>query len=397
MSIRSLTLGDLEEYKALQTFCFWEDMEGRGDKFWDQILAFIGWEDGLCVDVDGRLAATYMVYDFAAYVRGSLVDVGGVYGVATYPEHRRRDYIRDLTVRSLSDMRARGQYVSALQPFKFDFYRRYGYETCAMDTVLTADPRNIRLPEGFKPLQTKWIGMEESYEAVKPLRGRVGRRFNLVMLKTYPEWRFHMFWDRDRLLAAVDGDAVVGYIISRLENKGGKTVLRIMEMIAETEEARLTLLDYVRKHGDQCSQFRWRPLGDEPITDYFHEQWENELKVECHGAVMFRVVDVAKAVEQITYPAALDGEFTLRVRDEWAPWNDGCFRVQVSGGAASVESCEEASPDVETDIQGFTQLYVGYRSITQLVSGRRAKTKPGRMGFVDWCFPRRMTRLLVDF
>jgi predicted acetyltransferase len=397
MSIKPLTRDDFEAFKEIQTFCFWEDHEMMDERFWNKVLKGIDWDNNLCIMDGDVMAATYVVDDFSGYIRGKLMKIGGISCVATYPQYRRKGYVGKMLVKSLSDMRERGQYVSALQPFKFSFYRRYGYETCAMNLILTADPNNIKLPKGFKPLPITTIPQEETYEAVKELRDHIGSEYNLIQLKTQAAWSLYMFKERDTLHAVMDGDKVIGYMISRLENKDGKSNLRIMELVAETENARLTLLDYIKKHGDQSPKFIWKPFGDEPITDYFHEQWENHVQYTQHGAIMFRVVDVAKAVETLDYPIDLSGSFKLSINDPYAKWNNNCFSIEIIKGKASVVESSVSTPDMEMNIQEFTQLFVGYRSIHQLVSGGRAKINTEKKELIDRMFPQKYTRVLLDF
>ena len=204
MSIRPLTRDDFEAFKAIQTFCFYEDIDLMNDRFWEKVLKGLDWNNNLCVVEDGAIAASLVVDDFQGYIRGKLVKIGGVSCVATYPEYRRKGYVGKMLVRSLAEMRERGQVLSALQPFKFSFYRRYGYETCALNMTLTADPNNIRLPEGFKPLPMRIIAEEESYLAVKELRDRVGSEYNFIQLRDEAAWSLYMFRDRD-ILHAVNG------------------------------------------------------------------------------------------------------------------------------------------------------------------------------------------------
>ena len=298
MSIRIPTAGDFEQYKKLQINCF-PDIVDRSEDFWEQVKKSVKWDYGLVYELDGEIVSSYMIHDFKMYVRGRLMSVGGIYGVATYPEHRRKGYVKELIVESLIRMRQRGQYLSALNPFKFEYYRKYGYEIGALNWVVESDPNNIVIPDGFKPLTLKGFSKVESYEAMKEVRHKVGKLYNFIMLETYPEWRFHKFWDRDKLFAAMDGDTVAGYIISRVEEHGNEYVLRILDLVARNERARLTLLDYVKKHGDQVKKFKWFSLGDEPLTDYFYENWEDQVKTQVYGSVMFRVVDVWKALEKL--------------------------------------------------------------------------------------------------
>ncbi len=52
--------------------------------------------------------------------------MGGVAGVATYPEYRRSGYVKELLQHSLQTMKKDGYTVSMLHPFAVSFYRKYG-------------------------------------------------------------------------------------------------------------------------------------------------------------------------------------------------------------------------------------------------------------------------------
>ncbi len=216
------------------------------------------------------------------------------------------------------------------------------------------------------------------------------------MLQSSSEWRFHKVGDRDRVMVAMDNEKVVGYIIYRVDHHDGVFVMRILDLVARDEKARLTLLDYVKKYGDQAQRFTWHPNGDEPLTEYFTEPGENQVKVQTSGSVMFRVVDVQKAIEELSYP---DGGavFTLRVIDEHAPWNQTPIRVTIHDGEAEVEEIGEAEVDVVMDIRAFSQLYVGYRSLEQLTGLGKAVVDGEKASTISSMFPVMKTRVILDF
>ncbi|MGR4030129.1 GNAT family N-acetyltransferase, partial [Bacillus sp. ZZQ-131] len=77
------------------------------------------------------LAAKLHLIPFHIYIGKEKFKMGGVAGVATYPEYRRSGYVKELLQHSLQIMKKDGYTVSMLHPFAVSFYRKYGWELCA--------------------------------------------------------------------------------------------------------------------------------------------------------------------------------------------------------------------------------------------------------------------------
>ncbi len=69
--------------------------------------------------------------------------MGGIAGVATYPEHRRKGHVNALMKRALVDMDQDGNIVSFLHPFQVDFYRRFGWEIISDNKKITIEKINL--------------------------------------------------------------------------------------------------------------------------------------------------------------------------------------------------------------------------------------------------------------
>jgi predicted acetyltransferase len=57
--------------------------------------------------------------------------MGGIAGVATWPEYRRNGNVADLVKHALQQMKEDGCAISYLHPFKVSFYHKYGWELIA--------------------------------------------------------------------------------------------------------------------------------------------------------------------------------------------------------------------------------------------------------------------------
>ena len=57
--------------------------------------------------------------------------MGGIAGVATWPENRRQGHVSTLLKHALQEMKSKGQTLSFLHPFSIPFYRKFGWELYA--------------------------------------------------------------------------------------------------------------------------------------------------------------------------------------------------------------------------------------------------------------------------
>ena len=396
MSVRYLTEKDQERYKELSYYCFYDDTWEWDSPYWQIHFNNTPWEDCLGYEEDGVIESTWMTMNLPMFIRGKLMDISAVYGVTTSPEQRRKGHVRKLLVESLKHMREKEHYISALYPFKHSYYRRFGYETCNTMMALQGDPKNIRLPKGFKPLKITEISKEDSYEYVKEFRSRIGSKFNLVMFNHEREWRFFKLWERSKLYAIHDGDKMVGYFIARLERENRKQNLKAFEVLTETIEARYTWLDFVKKHSDQVKEFIWPLMGDEVVSEYFSELWGSGVQRKSMGGSMLRIVDARKILESIDYPDDLDVSLTLQVTDEYAPWNNEPFTLTISNGMGKTKPVS-GEVDAQFEVGGLTQLVVGFVGIQHLVDHRRAEVRTDLIQVLEKAFPKRYTRILTDF
>lgn len=75
---------------------------------------------------------------------------------------------------------------------------------------------------------------------------------------------------------------------------------------------------------------------------------------------MVRVLDPAAALAQRGWPAATAGELELALSDDLFPENEGCWRLEVAGGAARLERGGRGR--VRLDVRQLAQLLTGYQT-----------------------------------
>jgi len=300
--------------------------------------------------------ATATVHAMTENVRGRVLPMGGIGGVASLPSGRRQGHVRNLFVRLFTEMRADGQAVSTLYPFRESFYERLGYATFTAPRYVTFDPAHLApIVRMHKPGWVEQVPMAEGWE---PLRAFVesyqgGAAAHGFALRD----RAHDVRNQDEntlwVAFAYDADgATVGAMTFRIT--GYTERLEVVALLATTTAAKYLLLEWIGRHVDQVSTASVRVGADE-----FAELWVRDLgetisttDTMAWPAPMGRVVDVAG----LNGIGAGDGEIVLQIADDYAPWNTGRFRFAGRDGRLTVEPAETATAAATITIQGVSAL-----------------------------------------
>ncbi|HUU79145.1 MAG TPA: GNAT family N-acetyltransferase [candidate division Zixibacteria bacterium] len=398
MTIRGLSNEYKPILKDLWHYCFaggGESTEEEDNIYFDAIDL----KNCLGYFTDEKLTSTYLVISFKIFVRGILMDMGGIAAVATFPQYRRKKQVSALATESLKLMRKNKQFISALYPFKYSFYRKYGYANCAEFKSVIAPPHNFLIPDDFKPLQIREIAFEESFKTLKSFREKIGPKYNLIMYDDFKTWIAHYVNKKQKIFVVEDNDEIVGYFITSLQKREGNWNIRLnfRDIIVANHQARLTVYDYIKKHTDQTKDVKIPLMGDEATTEYFDDLWEGDFKYEISGSSMFRVVDVVESLKLLEFDKNLTLSFTLKIDDKYAPWNEEPFKITIENGKAKIDNTDSSDFDFMIDINAFTQLFTGYRDIYQLIEFNKAKIKESIVSKINQAFPKRYTQLRTMF
>ncbi|MFX1538618.1 MAG: enhanced intracellular survival protein Eis [Promethearchaeota archaeon] len=260
MVIKRLSEKDKAKIKELFFYCFHEIDDWDWDSpNWEKYFDLVKFEDHLGYFDNDELVSTYFIENFQFYVRGVLMKMGGVAGVATQPEYRRQRQIRKLALESLKVMRENKQFISALYPFKYSFYRKFGYENCSETPTIIAPPGNILLPKDFQPLKLKSEpNNETTFNLIMAIRKKYSEKYNNMIFSSYKEWVFYHVGKHYKIYVIYDKEEPVGYFITYLEKREGPWNIRlnISKHLCSSEDARLTMFDFIKKHTDQNKDFK---------------------------------------------------------------------------------------------------------------------------------------------
>lgn len=358
--------------------------------------------------VGDRLAAQARILPLTAYINGKKMAMGGVAGVATWPEYRRGGMVASLIRHGLKVMKEAGQSISFLHPFSFAFYRKYGWETYVERKKYTMETGH--LPDIDASLirgSTTVCG--EDAALLGPIYEKWAERFNGTLSRDAEWWENRVFARRKgRIVVFRDAaGAAVGYLHYKVENRE----FTVHEAVTLNQEAFLAMWRFIRNHDSMID----RVVMWAPERDRLPAQLDNpRFKQEIEPYFMARIVDVVaflrlypllKAEERMGRWAT--GEpirLLLRLQDHDAPWNDGLFRWTIApdGTGFAEKLAEEKAGEAEglpclsCDIRTLSTLLMGYQTVGELHETGRLQGDPSALGAASAVIPRRDT-WLADF
>ncbi|RKP49822.1 GNAT family N-acetyltransferase [Cohnella endophytica] len=399
MEIRQLTMDDFEERMALSQFAFQfqltpESLESRRKKYLPE-------QDWGAFDENGEMLSALMLIPLETWIQGKLFAMGGIAGVATWPEARRQGCVSKLLVRTLETMKNNGQTISMLHPFAFGFYRKFGYEFTIERKKYTIETRKLP-PRLETPGQVKRMPKPD-IELLNAVYTAYASLYSGTLVRTWDWWEnriltktgsFAVYYNED--------DKPEGYVFYQIES--GK--MTIHDWASTTETSRVALWTFVGNHDSMITETSLVAAIDDPLPFLLADP---RVKQEVIPYFMSRIVDAEAFVGQYPWASgAREEAVSLRLSDAHAPWNDGLFRLVWSadgeGRLMRVEdegalSAGWGTPEeaVACDIQALTAMLAGNRKPSLLREVGRISGPEAGIALLERRIPERTTHLMDFF
>jgi predicted acetyltransferase len=278
----------------------------------------------------------------------------------------------------LEQMRDAGQVISLLEPFSWDYYRRFGWEWIGARRryavparILKPDPETERVRAATAQDRSQIVDAYTRFaERYRGMVVRTDKHWARILDDSKKEFTYTYLYERE--------GQVEGYLTYR-GGKGEETGLR--EFISLTPRAQRALLGLLRRHEMQVTKFTWSAPPDDGLwsRDY---HWDIETKVRPQ--LMGRVVDVPAALCAWKPAPSAQGRLTLGVQDDCAPWNTATWQIDFADGQVEVRP-NSAAPQVSLDIQALSQAYFGTPTVAELRAWERLQVhdEAGYQAFTD--------------
>lgn len=307
-------------------------------------------------DDGGRLLTRLSILPFEAWIRGRKLAMGGVAGVASWPDARRQGGVRQLLSHAFGRMREQGQSISMLAPFSFAFYRKFGYEMTIERKQYTLETKQLP-PRIETPGSVRIVAKERS--AFDSVYAAYAAQFDGTLARDADWWEQRVL-SKPGIAAAYYDEAgqPQGYMIYEVSER----IMKIHDWAAVTEDARRAFWSYAANHDSMIKQLTITAPMDDPLSFLVPDP---RFKQEVEPYFMSRIVDAESFVSQYSFSAAgRDSMVALAIEDAQAPWNAGEYRLSMAAdGSARLERAEAgtASDGLRCDIATLTAMLVGGR------------------------------------
>lgn len=338
-------------------------------------------------DEDAALKTMLHVNPYCLRLRGRVLAVPYLVGIATAPEARGQHLLRSLLTTVLSALRTRVSFVT-LMPVYAGIYQPYDFAFCYYCHEHLLPLRQLQ--HDLQPLATEELRVELVQlkpELLAPLYARLTANWHAVPQRDAAAWEkllaVHAL-ENVRCALVRRGSEAVGYLLYSLQ---GKRFLAI-ELLAEDFTAEARLLQFAAQHLSEAEKLHWRA----PVWDKLHLRLaEHQQSGSLLPFIMARCVNCAQALQQLQPEPELAGELVLTIEDRLLPDNALHCRLRVKQGRLSLEPTQ-AAPTLRLSVGAFTQLYFGAFSARELwEAGLLQCQEPSQLSLLEQLLPKQRT------
>lgn len=302
------------------------------------------------------LAAKLHLIPFHIYIGKEKFKMGGVAGVATYPEYRRSGYVKELLQHSLQTMKKDGYTVSMLHPFAVAFYRKYGWELCADLLVCHMTKSDLVMKKQVNGT-VKRFNKENHPEEVEKLYETFAERFSGMLVRNEKWWLQAVYDDLTLAIYYDENKTAAGYMLYKIE----KSKMTVEEFVPLHNEARNGLWNFICQHDSMIKELEMTVSENEQLL---YTLQEPRVKTEIKPYFMGRIVDVEQFLKQYELNwNNVQQEVILHLTDSFAPWNNVSVRL-ANYEITIIE--EPMDKGIKLDINALSTILLGYKRPLEL-------------------------------
>ncbi|MGR6004089.1 GNAT family N-acetyltransferase [Bacillus cereus] len=302
------------------------------------------------------LVAKLHLIPFHIYIGKEKFKMGGVAGVATYPEYRRSGYVKELLQHSLQRMKKDGFTVSMLHPFAVTFYRKYGWELCANLLVCHLTKSDLVMKKQVNGT-VKRFNKENHPEEVEKLYETFAERFSGMLVRNEKWWLQAVYEDLTLAIYYDENKTATGYMLYKIENYK----MTVDEFVPLHNEARNGLWNFICQHDSMIKELEMTVSENEQLL---YTLQEPRVKTEIKPYFMGRIVDVEQFLKQYELNwNNVQQEVILHITDSFAPWNNVSVRL-ANYEIAIIE--KPMDKGINLDINALSTILLGYKRPLEL-------------------------------
>lgn len=309
-----------------------------------------------------NLAAKLHIIPLNVYINGHAWKMGGIAGVATYPEYRRNGLVSQLIKQSLVEMDEQGQVFSFLHPFNISFYRKFGWEifTDYKKTFINKIDLNRT---GRSSGTIKRFNKSQHIKTIEKIYEEYMGQFSGGLIRDTYWWENFVYSDYQIAAYFDDNGDGKGYLLFKVKDNK----MDVEEFMALNQEARVNLWNFICQHDSMVEKVKVITSVHDPFPYYLHQP---NLKMEIFPYFMGRIVNVEKCLSKYTFNHNEEKVF-IHIEDFHAPWNTGSYLIKGSEAAVfknkeGSRCAKPAARGLHLSIKALSAIIIGYRRPLEL-------------------------------
>lgn len=378
LRMQRLGINDIEQFNKLLRYAFqvtdsdlvrfgWSDEAIKHAKYPILEQAFV-----LGYFYKTNLISQIALYPFAMNIYNKIYNIGGITGVATYPEYSGMGLMKELMKEILQTMRNNRQSLACLYPYSIPYYRQRGFEI--ISDKMSFSMADTQVPHfdiaGDVAIEGMIQRVEENHKDLIALHNTFAHQTHGALIRDELAWSEYWRWDVEDIMIAIyydSKDKPSGYLVYLLEND----IFTIKEMIYISEEARRGIWNYIYAHKSMYDKVVGANFSNHSLAFLLEDGHINE---SITPYIMARIVDIEQFLSQYPFDRNLHKACVcFIVRDSFLEWNDKAFvlafdTMPISIKVYNLESYERFKQEnvvhmyeIRLDIQTLTTMLLGYK------------------------------------
>lgn len=294
---------------------------------------------------------------------GRIVPMGGIGGVSTLPQYRRKGAIRTCLSAIMNDLLEKGAVFSVLYPFSRAYYRRFGYEDGASVNIWTVPFSALQLPDVGGTIEL--IRPDGDFSPVHQVYAACCADQNLAFSDCrYFRQLEKSNWMKDKRYLYIWRDETGTPAGLLLFTKVDRVMDCRMEfgkpncMLFRDARALIALLNFAKGFAADYDSIRFPVPQDMRIQNLISEG--NSVQCGVYYTCMARLINVPRALQLCRTSG--EGSIVISVADEYIDYNRGSWKVTFNPGGLNAVEKTDAPADVELPVGDLTQLLLGARA-----------------------------------
>ncbi|WP_419881163.1 GNAT family N-acetyltransferase [Peribacillus sp. B-H-3] len=307
------------------------------------------------INENNQLAAKFHFLPLEVFLGDRTLKMGGLAGVATYPEYRRQGYVNELLRFILEKMQSEGYALSMLHPFSVPFYRKYGWE-------LFSNRLKITLSKGDLVRKKQEAGEIKRYtkdshpQEIEHIYNQYAKQHPGMLVRT-TSWWLRSVYDTQHAAVFYDNhNEPLGYLLYRI----GEHKMNVSEFVSLTPEARVGLWNFICQHDSMVDEVSITAHENEPL---FHILPEPRVPAKLTPYFMARIIHAESFLRQYPFQwSSGQKEIALHLKDSILDGNQKSFVIKKD----HIETKNGDMEGISLSINELTAILLGYKTPLEL-------------------------------